>query len=69
MAKIANALDTTVESLLAAPLSEKDKCIRELVDIVSVMPVEMIDSVTKHAAIVRETLENIYKKSSDSDSD
>ena len=69
LAKIANALDTTVESLLAAPLSEKDKCIRELVDIVSGMPVEMIDSVTKHAAIVRETLENIYKKSSDSDSD
>ena len=57
LAKIANALDT------------KDKCIRELVDIVSGMPVEMIDSVTKHAAIVRETLENIYKKSSDSDSD
>jgi len=67
LTNIAKSLDTTVESLFSIPSNEKDKCIRELVDIVSDMPVEMIDFVTKQAEMVKEKFENIYKKSSDSE--
>lgn len=58
--RLADALGVKFESLLSTPPSDKDKLIQLLVDTVFSMTPENINSVIKHAYVVKETAEKTY---------